>query len=185
MDAKLTKAEEAGKVAVSSRMPVEKLVQIQVLVDRGNTDQQIMDISGLPLSDIQEIITVEGWRNNVLLTPEQAVVALENRNVLLKRWERAIGAQARFLSFHGLQMAAGAKTPRDFKDAAQGTKLMVDIAREAEGMDGKEKKSLAGSGSVISMFYIEAPLEPRRKVEENVTPVEATPVKNENEQVEF
>ena len=88
MDAKLTKAEEAGKVAVSSRMPVEKLVQIQVLVDRGNTDQQIMDISGLPLSDIQEIITVEGWRNNVLLTPEQAVVALENRNVLLKRWER-------------------------------------------------------------------------------------------------
>ncbi len=67
----------------------------------------------------------------------------------------------------GFRMIEESETPRDLKDAAQGTKLLVEMAREAEGMDAKKEEKSVGGG--ISLFYIEAPVgRVEKKVEEAI-----------------
>jgi hypothetical protein len=140
----------------SQKIPLEKLVQVQVLCDREETDEGIAEASGLPVGTVTALIEQNGWRAEPLLSGAEAHEYEAGRKMLLKRWERAMGASARWLSMRGMQMVADAESPRDFKDAAQGTKLMVEMAREAEGMGRKEEAN--GVGASVNLFYIEAPL---------------------------
>jgi hypothetical protein len=152
------------------KIPLEKLVQVQVLCDRGESDEAIAALSELSISLVQGLIEQNGWRDDPLLDRSEAHDYVASRRVLIKRWERAVGANARWLSMQGFQMISNAETPRDFKDAAQGTKLMVELAREAEGMDRKDEPKGLGSG--INLFYIEAPLGRAEKIVGPAGPVE-------------
>ena len=162
----MSEAIETIKEKTREVFPTEKLVQIQVLVDRCRSDAEIAAATDIPVEKVSALIASEGWREAHLLDPQQAGIAEANRKVMLKRWERAVGAMARWQSMEGFRMVENAQTPRDFKDAAAGTKLLVDMAREAEGMNNNKEAPLVGSG--INLFYIERPEKPPEK---NVTEI--------------
>lgn len=157
----------------------EKLVQMQVLCDRGQTDEEIATACGLGLEMVSSLIESNGWRESPLVERSEAHDYAASRRVLVKRWERAVGANARWMAMKGFGMIEESVTPRDFKDAAQGTKLLVEMAREAEGLDGKKEEKAVGGG--ISLFYIEAPI---GRVEKRAEPVEKVDVEIETKPVE-
>ena len=156
------------------KLASEKLVQLQVLCDRGMTDSEIAASSGVGVDMVRDLIETNGWRENPLLDRSESHDYAASRRGLLKRWERAVGANARWMAMRGFRMIEESDTPRDFKDAAQGTKMLVEMAREAEGMDGKEEAKVVGGG--INFFYLEAPV----KVEKAAT-VEVIEIKNVEE----
>jgi hypothetical protein len=165
---------DSGKNGVE-KLASEKLVQVQVLCDRGLSDVEIAKSSGLDELLVKDLIEMNGWRENPLVDTSEAHDYAASRRVLLKRWERAVGANARWMAMKGFRMIEDSDTPRDFKDAAQGTKMLVEMAREAEGLNKPKEEKVIGSG--ISMFFIEAPA----GISEKVVKEEAIEIKGVEE----
>lgn len=146
--------------ATMPRLPVRTLVEIQCRADNGESDLEIAAAVGLDPQNVTAIMDREHWRDRALVTPESEKAALNADTVLALRWQRAVQARARLLVFAGLDLAGAAadnKDARAFKDAAQGAKLMHDIAT---GDDAGEGKQAAPS---IVAFFIEGERRPEAK----------------------
>lgn len=141
----------------AGKIPIEKLIQIQSLCDRGRSDAEISRLSGLPESVIEIVIHNENWRESRILSEAEKATQDEKRKAHLLRWERAVGAQARLLALRGLDATSDCLDEgnvRNAKDAATVAKLMSDLARVSEGMDTKSNLS---PDAGINFFFIEAP----------------------------
>lgn len=129
----------------AEKIPVMKLIEMQVLVEAGETDGVIAEKLQLSIDDVSEIIIQENWRA-ILSDTEQS----KRADVRVReRWKRAIAVNSRFLSMKGFKMANDAAERNDtigFANAARGTKTFVDLARQADGMD--EGESSEGSVSI-------------------------------------
>ena len=140
-------------------LPIEKLIQIQTLVDKGRSDAEIARLSDLPTDVVALIVENENWRESRLISDAERATHEEKRKAHLIRWERAVGAQARLLTLRGLN-ATGDKLDlgdvRNAKEAATVAKLMSDLARVSENMDTKSKSDSSPVG--INLFFIERPL---------------------------
>jgi hypothetical protein len=131
-------------------LPVRKLVEMQCRVDLGHDDTEIGVAMGIEPAEIGAIVDREHWRERHLATPEQQMSKANADALLGLRYERAIQARARMLTFAGMDLAASAADagdPRGFKDAAQGAKLMHDMAIGTEAGEGKQ-----GAPSIVAFF---------------------------------
>jgi len=133
-------------------IPVRKLVEIQCRCDNGEDDTSIGLAVGIVPELVAEIVAREHWRERALTTPEDQKNAQAAETVLAVRFQRAAQARARLLVFAGFDLAgsaADAGDPRGFKDAAQGAKLMHDIAVGTDAGKGN-----GATGPNLAAFYV-------------------------------
>jgi len=179
---KAKRALDKAKPAERIQVPIRILCAMQAHVDAGRTDSEITDLinahmaaNALPdsappepwsVQKVAGIIETEHWRDRVLLDPASESQRISADQVQHLRWERAVKAAARWLSLRGMELAGEAAdcgNARNFKDAAQGAKLFVDIAKG----DGSGKDE-PGNAPSVSVFFIngvgvkKAPGEPLR-----------------------
>lgn len=130
-----------------SDLPARKLVAIQALCDQGLTDAEIGEQCCLAPELVAECVKRENWRSGEPPTAEAEQLAD-------LRWGRALAAQARWLALRGADAAGQALDDgnvRSFKDAAQGTVAMAQIARANK----TEKGSIAEVN--IGLFFLSLP----------------------------
>lgn len=131
-------------------IPIRELMHMQTLCEEGLTDEAIAAKLGLSLAITAEIIADEGWR--MPRDESQALQPKEQRACV--RWQRAVAAQARFLSLKGMSLAIKKVEEGDamgFALSARGTKAFVDMALQADGVQADQGKT--GTASVNLFFF--------------------------------
>lgn len=160
----LSKAKPAERIQV----PIRILCAMQAHCDAGRSDSEITDLinaqmvaNAMPdsappepwrIEKVSTIIEQEHWRERALESPDNEAHRISAHQIQHMRWERAVRAAARWLSLKGMELASDAAdcgNARNFKDAAQGAKLMVDIARGEDGLN--DAKANAPS---VSVFFL-------------------------------
>lgn len=144
------KARALAAIPVEDRIPARALCDIQWLIESGADDAEIARRVNLPPEKVTQIITEGGLRD---LIGSEAEKSRDEKMRL--RWTRAVGLASRSLSLAGLKMAGEAADKGDafgFSLAARGTKAFVDMARQADGLDGKDGSG-AGAPSVNMFFF--------------------------------
>ena len=184
---------ELDKARPSQRamVPIRILCAMQAHCDAGRTDSEICDLINAhlalhalpdsappvpwPVSKVTQIVEAEHWRERTLESAEDEGKRVSAHQIQNIRWERAVTAAARYLSLRGMELAGEAAdqgNARNFKDAAQGAKLFVDIAR---GVDGKAGDAGANAPSV-SVFFINGVGVKRASQEKRVAELPDEPV---------